>query len=65
MTKAPVIVGLIMLCVLTSACSGRQAIEITNATKGLSTAGIVDNMYRCAYDALDTMNRGSGCHRGR
>ena len=64
MRKAPVIVGLIVLCVLTSACSGRQAIEITNATRGLSTAGLVDNMYRCAYDALDTMNRGSGCHRG-
>jgi hypothetical protein len=25
----------------------------------------VANMYDCAYDALDTNNRGSGCHRSK
>jgi hypothetical protein len=25
----------------------------------------VANMYDCAYDVLDTNNRGSGCHRSK
>ena len=61
MRKAPLIVGCVMLCVLMSACSGRTVIEAANATRGISSAGVIDEVMRCAYDALDTMNRGSGC----
>ena len=64
MRKAPVIAGIIVLCVLTSACSGRTVIETTNAVRGANATALIDQMYRCAHDALDTSNRGSGCHRG-
>ena len=53
--SAPVVGGL----------SGKDTIKIINATRHLSPDGLVSNMYDCAYDALDTMNRGSGCHRSR
>ena len=45
--------------------SGKDTIKIINATRHLSPDGLVSNMYECAYDALDTMNRGSGCHRSK
>jgi len=48
-----------------SGLSGKDTIKIINATRHLSKDGIVSNMYDCAYDVLDTNNRGSGCHRGR
>ena len=57
-----VMVALLALSV--SACSGKQAIQTTNTIKGASAEGIIDQMFRCATDALDTNNRGSGCHRG-
>ena len=53
---------------LTTGCSGNPAkdtIKVINATKHLSKDGLVSNMYECAYDALDTNNRGSGCHRSK
>ena len=53
---------------LTTGCSGNPAkdtIRVINATKHLSKDGLVSNMYECAYDALDTNNRGSGCHRSK
>ena len=45
--------------------SGKDTIKIINATRHLSPDGLVSNMYDCAYAALDTMNRGSGCHRSK
>ena len=45
--------------------SGKDTIKNINATRHLSPDGLVSNMYDCAYDALDTNNRGSGCHRSR
>lgn len=45
--------------------SGKDTIKIINATRHLSPDGLVSNMYDCAYDALDPMNRGSGCHRSK
>ena len=45
--------------------SGKDTIKIINATRHLSPDGLVSNMYDCAYDALDTNNRGSGCHRSK
>ena len=58
---------LVFMFMMTTGCSvsGRNAIEITNGVRSLSSAGIIDDMYRCAYDALDTINRGSGCHRSK
>ena len=59
-------VGLVI--VLLTGCgstTGQNTIKVINATKGFTTEGLVNNMYNCAYDALDTMNRGSGCHRSK
>tara|TARA_B100001057_G_scaffold423808_1_gene446185 strand:- start:353 stop:583 length:231 start_codon:yes stop_codon:yes gene_type:complete len=61
-------VGVVL--VLTTGCSGpgvsgHNTIKVINATKGFSKDGLVENMYNCAKDALDTSNRGSGCHRSR
>ena len=58
--------GLVLLMV--GACTGKPAIDtirVINATKHLNKDGLVSNMYECAYDALDTNNRGSGCHRSK
>ena len=62
-----------VLLVLTTGCSGpgvaglsgKDTIKVINATRGFSSDGLVENMYNCAKDALDTSNRGSGCHRSR
>ncbi len=54
-----------LVCLVTSACSGRAVIGTANTIKGANADAIIDQMYRCAHDALDTSNRGSGCHRGK
>ena len=68
------ILVVICFCIMLSGCggpgvvgglSGKDTIRIINATRHLSKDGIVANMYDCAYDALDTNNRGSGCHRSK
>ena len=58
----------VCFCIMLSGCgstTGTNTIKVINATKGFTTEGLVSNMYECAYDALDTNNRGSGCHRSR
>ena len=53
---------------LTTGCTGKPALDtirVINATKHLNKDGLVSDTYECAYDALDTNNRGSGCHRSK
>jgi len=50
-----------LVAMLATACTGRQAIETTNAVKGLSKDQIITQMYNCGLDILDPHHRGSGC----
>ena len=63
MLKAPLMLGLILL--IATGCSGRTVIEGANTIRGANADAIIDQMYRCAHDALDPNNRGSGCHRSK